>query len=121
MKSRRHPQTWPYLKDGLKARRSLLTDLRNDHGGDELTQVKSIILRYLETVPAQSVVTVPILTENVSRHWPFHGKTEAFFQSAINDLKKEGWIKETKEGLSLDKVARVTRKFLASKMRRKDS
>ena len=111
---RREPQTWEYLRGDLQARRSLLTDLRNDNAGDQMKQAQSIILRYLETVPAQGSVSITAMAEDISRHWPFHGENEAFFRSAVDALKKDGWIKQDKDALALDKVARVTRKFLAS-------
>ena len=110
----REPQTWEYLRGDLEARRSLLTDLRNDNAGDQMKQAQSIILRYLETVPAQDTVNVSMMAADISRHWPFHGEAEPFFRSAVDALKKEGWVKETKGELELDKVARVTRRFLAS-------
>ena len=111
---RREPQSWEYLRGDLEPRRSLLTDLRNDNAGDQMKQAQSIILRYLESVPAQDTVNISTMAEDISRHWPFHGEGEAFFRSAVDALKKEGWLKETKGELELDKIARVTRKFLAS-------
>lgn len=114
MPSRHEPQTWEYLRGDLEARRSLLTDLRNDNAGDQMKQAQSIILRYLETVPAQDTVNVSTMAEDISRHWPFHGENEAFFRSAVDALKKEGWITEKSGEVGLDKIARVTRRFLAA-------
>jgi hypothetical protein len=59
-------------------------------------------------------VNVQTMAEDISRHWPFHGEGEQFFRSAVDALKKDGWIKDTKGELELDKVARVSRRFLAS-------
>ena len=112
--SHHEPQTWEYLRGDLEARRSLLTDLRNDHAGSQMKQAQSIILRYLETMPAQDTVDLSTMADDISRHWPFHGEGEAFFRSALDALKKDGWVKDTKGELELDKVARVTRKFMAS-------
>lgn len=112
--TKREPQTWEHLRGDLEPRRSLLTDLRNDNAGDQMRQAQSIILRYLENVPAQDTVSVSTMAEDISRHWPFHGEGETFFRSAVDALKKEGWLTETKGELELDKVARVTRRFLAS-------
>jgi len=114
MPTRNEPQTWEYLRGDLEARRSLLIDLRNDNAGDQMKQAQSAILRYLETVPAQDTVDLQTMAEDISRHWPFHGEGESFFRSTVDALKKEGWIKESKGELELDKVARVTRRFLAS-------
>jgi len=114
MPSRNEAQTWEYLRGDLEARRSLLTDLRNDHAGDQMKQAQSIILRYLEAMPAQDTIDMSSMANDISRHWPFHGEGEAFFRSAVDALKKDGWIKETKGELELDKVARVTRRFMAS-------
>jgi hypothetical protein len=114
MPTRNESQTWEYLRGDLAARRSGLTDLRNDHAGDQMKQAQSIILRYLETLPAQATVNVETMAEDISRHWPFHGENEQFFRSAVDALKKDGWIRDTKGELELDKVARVTRRFLAS-------
>lgn len=110
----RESQTWEYLRGDLEARRSLLTDLRNDNAADQMKQAQSAILRYLEAVPAQDTVNLETMAEDISRHWPFHGEGEAFFRSAVDALKKSGWVKETKGELELDKIARVTRRFLAS-------
>lgn len=96
----------------------MLTDLRNDNAGDQMKQAKSVILRYLETVPAQDTVNLKTMAADISRHWPFHGEPEAFFRNAVDSLKKDGWIKETKGELAMDKVARVTRRFLASAISR---
>lgn len=118
MRARHESQTWEYLRGDLAARRSGLTDLRNDNAGDQMKQAQSAILRYLENVAAQDTVNVSTMAEDISRHWPFHGEGETFFRSAVDALKKDGWIKETKGELSLDKIARVARRFMASAVSR---
>lgn len=79
-----------------------------------MRQAQSIILRYLETMPAQDTVNVETMAEDISRHWPFHGESEEFFRSAVDALKKGGWIKMDGDEVFLDKIARVTRRYLAA-------
>jgi hypothetical protein len=116
--SLREPQTWPLLKGDFEPRRTDGTDLRNDHGGDQMKQAQNIVLRYLETLPAQGTVNLDTMAEDISRHYPFHGEGVEFFRKAVDALKQAGWVKSEGDELELNKIARVTHRYLTACMRR---
>ena len=111
-------QTWAYLRGDLEPRRTELTDLRNDNAGSQMRQAQSIILRYLENLPAEDTVDVPSMADDIGRHWPFHGEGVEFFKSAVDELIKEGWVKMDGDMVKLDMVVRVSRRFLAKAAKR---
>jgi hypothetical protein len=111
---RRENQTTPFLQGDLVPRITDDTDLRNDFAGSSLQQRESILLRYLESLPAEDQVDLDTLRENITRRYPFHG--DGSFREAMDALEKDGWIKVKNGLVQLDKVARVTRRFLARSM-----
>jgi len=113
----REPQTWPLLKGDFEPRRTDGTDLRNDFGGDQLKQAQNIVLRYLETLPAQGTVNLETMAGDIARHYPFHGEGVDFFRNAVNGLKEAGWVKMDGDELELNKIARVTRRYLTARLR----
>jgi len=115
---KRENQTTPLLQGDLAPRMTDDTDLRNDFAGNTLQQAQSIILRYLESLPAEELMDLETMAENISQRYPFHGEGENFFRQAVDTLSKDGWIRVEAGRVSLDKVARVTRRFLASCLRR---
>lgn len=114
----REPQTWPLLKGDLEPRRTDGTDLRNDNAGDQMRQAQSIILRYLECLPAEGTVNIASMAEDISRHYPFHGEGTEFFRNAVDALKKDGWVKSEGDELELNKIARVTHRYLQACVQR---
>lgn len=114
----RESQTWEFLRGDLEPRRTELTDLRNDNAGDQMAQAQNIILRYLENMPVEDTVDVPSMAQDIGRHWPFHGEGDAFFQEAVDDLVKQGWVRMDGDQVKLDTVVRVSRRYLTSSLRR---
>ena len=112
----REPQTWQFLRGDLEPRRVEWTDLRNDFGGDSMKQAQSIVLRYLENLPAQA--TVNLETMSGSRHYPFHNEGPEFFRQAVDALKEAGWVKSDGNELELNKVARVTARYLMASIQK---
>lgn len=110
-------QTWAYLRGDLEPRRVEWTDLRNDYAADELKQAQNIVLRYLETMPAQGTVNLASMAEDISRHYPFQGEGVEFFRRAVESLQDAGWIKKDGDELELDKIARVTDRYLRNRLR----
>ena len=108
----REPQTWQFLRGDLEPRRVEWTDLRNDYGGDQMKQAQNIVLRYLQSLPAQGTVNLETMTEDITRHYPFHGEKPEFFRQAVDALKEQGWVKETGDEIELDKVERVATRYL---------
>ena len=115
--SLREPQTWPLLKGDFEPRRTDGTDLRNDNAGDQLKQAQNIIIRYLETLPAQDTVNIASMAADIGRHYPFHGEGEDFFRNAVDALKKAGWVKMEGDALELNKIARVAHRYLTACLR----
>ena len=115
--SMREPQTWPLLRGDFEPRRTDGTDLRNDNAGDQMRQAQNIVLRYLETLPAQDTVNLDTMAADIGRHYPFHGEGVEFFRNAVNGLKEAGWIKMNADEVELNKIARVTRRYLAARIR----
>jgi hypothetical protein len=112
MAERRINQTWPFLRGDLFPHKTDLADLRNDYAGDEMQQAQGIVLRYLGNLPAEGTVDLESMAEDISRHYPFHGKSVAFFRKAVDALEKDGWVKILKGQVELHKIARVTRLYL---------
>lgn len=108
----REPQTWQFLRGDLEPRRVEWTDLRNDFGGDQMKQAQNIVLRYLENLPAHGTVNLQTMSEDISRHYPFHNEGPEFFRQAVDALKSAGWVKSDGDKLELNKVARVTARYL---------
>lgn len=117
----RESQTWEFLRGDLEPRRTELADLRNDNAGDEMAQAESIILRYLENMPVEDTTDVPSMAEDIGRHWPFHGEGEAFFQAAVDDLVKKGWVRMDGDQVKLDTVVRVSRRYLKASLSKASS
>ena len=113
----REPQTKPLLQGDLTPRMTDGTDMRNDFAGDLMKQAQSIVIRYLETLPAQGTVDLPTMAQDIERHYPFHGENEQFFRKAVDALEKEGWIKREGKEIQLHKVARVARRFLLASVK----
>lgn len=114
----REPQTWQFLRGDLEPRRVEWTDLRNDFAGDQLKQAQNIVLRYLENLPAEGTVNLQTMAEDISRHYPFHNEGPEFFRQAVDALKDEGWVKTDGDELELNKVARVTARYLHNLVRK---
>jgi len=114
----REPQTWQFLRGDLEPRRVEWTDLRNDNAGDQLKQAQNIVLRYLENLPAQGTVNLKTMAEDISRRYPFHNEGPEFFRQAVDALKEEGWVKMEGDQLELNKVARVTARYLMASVRK---
>jgi hypothetical protein len=110
-------QSTPFLQGDLTPQRSDFVDLRNDNAGGPAQQAQSIVLRYLQSLPAQDTVDFETMVRNISRHYPFEGEPSEFFRDAVKALESSGWIKSKGDQLQLDKVASVTRKFFARCMR----
>jgi|GEM_PF-4981095 len=110
--ARREPQTKPLLQGDLTPRMTDGTDLRNDNAGDYQKQARSLVIRYLESLPAEATVDVATMARDIERHYPFHGEGEGFFNKIVNGLAKEGWVKKEGSQVHLHKIARVTRRFL---------
>lgn len=113
----REPQTWQFLRGDLEPRRVEWTDLRNDFGGDQMKQAQNIVLRYLENLPAQGTVNLDTMSGDISRHYPFHNEGPEFFRQAVAALQDEGWVKMEGDELELNKVARVTARYLMASIR----
>ena len=116
--ARREPQTWQFLRGDLEPRHTDGTDLRNDHAGDQMRQAQSIVIRYLETLPAQDTVNLESMAADISRHYPFQGEGVEFFRNAVAALKESGWVKLEGDEVELNKIARVTRRYLTATLRR---
>lgn len=114
----REPQTWQFLRGDLEPRRVEWTDLRNDFAGDQFKQAQNIVLRYLENLPAEKTVNLQTMAADISRHYPFHNEGTEFFREAVDALKKAGWVKTVGDELELNKVARVTARYLMASVRR---
>lgn len=114
----REPQTWQFLRGDLEPRRVEWTDLRNDFGGDQLKQAQNIVLRYLENLPAQSTVNLQTMADDITRHYPFQGEGPEFFREAVDALKQTGWVKSKGDELELNKIARVTARYLVAQIRK---
>lgn len=106
------PQSKPFLEGDLKPHESDLVDLRNDNAGSRSEQAKSIVLRYLGSLPSEGTVDFDSMVEDITRRYPFHGDKPDLFRDAVEALKRDGWLKQERGILSLDKVARVTRRYL---------
>jgi hypothetical protein len=116
LKINREPQTWPFLKGDLTPRKTDFTDLRNDFAGTANDQCKSIILRYLETLPAGDHTDLQTMSEDISRHYPFHGKKPEYFAPIVQELRAENLVLQDGDNLRINKVARVASKYLKSKL-----
>jgi hypothetical protein len=110
-------QSTPFLQGDLTPLESDFVDLRNDNAGTKSQQAQSIVLRYLRSLPAQDSVTLETLRANVTRHYPFQNEPLEFFQSAVKTLQEEGWVKAEGDVVQLNKIAGVTRRFLARFLR----
>jgi hypothetical protein len=102
----------PLVKGDLVPRMMDYVDLRNDNAGGPLDQTKNIILRYLETARSDDFVGFDQMIEDISRHWPFHGTSKEDFQYALDALKSEGLILTQGDQLQINKVARVSRRWI---------
>lgn len=110
-------QTKPFLEGDLTPHGSDLVDLRNDNAGSPSQQARGIIVRYLESLPAQDSVDFETLVENITRNYPFQGDKPEVFQEALAELEKGGWVEKKRDAVRLDKVARVTRRYLTAFLR----
>lgn len=113
MTPRRESQTWLFLRGDLAPHTIDQADLRNDHAGDEMQQTQSVVLRYLGSLGPHETADLDVMVSDITRHYPFHGKGTDFFRKAVDELKKEGWIKVKGSELTLDKVAGVTKMYLS--------
>ena len=52
------------------------------------------------------------MSSDISRHYPFHNEGPEFFRQAVDALKESGWVKTKGDELELNKVARVTARYL---------
>jgi hypothetical protein len=87
-------------------------DLRNDNAGGAMEQAKNIILRYLETAKSDDFVGFDQMVEDITRHWPFHGTAPVEFQDAVDALKADGLVLTQGDQLQINKVARVSRRWI---------
>jgi hypothetical protein len=95
-------------------------DLRNDNAGGSLDQLKNIILRYLENVTSDVFVDSNLMVEDITRHWPFQGTPEAEFWEALSALREDGLIVTRKNRVQINKVARVSQRWLSKQTLRKN-
>ena len=116
--SMREPQTWPLLRGDFEPRRTDGTDLRNDNAGDQMRQAQNIVLRYLETLPAQDTIDLESMANDIGRHYPFQVEGVEFFRRAVDALKEAGWVKMEGDEIELNKIARVARRYLSACLQR---
>jgi len=83
-----------------------------------MKQAQNIVLRYLENLPAQGTVNLQTMSEDISRHYPFHNEGPEFFGQAVDALKVSGWVKSDGDELELNKVARVTARYLMASVQK---
>lgn len=86
-------------------------DLRNDHAGTAIEQAKGILLRYLETLPANAAVSEVDLVEEITSRWPFHNQDDLIVEG-LGDLIQQGVVSRSKGLCQINKVARVSRRWL---------
>jgi hypothetical protein len=110
-------QTKPFLEGDLTPHQSDLVDLRNDNAGSPSQQTRGIIVRYLESLPAEGSVDFDSMVADITRHYPFHGDKPEVFREALDELEKGGWVEHKEGTVRLDKVARVARRFLLASVR----
>lgn len=108
----RKPQIPPLVQGDLTPRLMDFIDLRNDNAGGVIAQAKNIILRYLETAKSDDFVGFDQMVEDISRHWPFHGADPDEFQAAVDALKSDGLVLTQGDQLQINKVARVSRRWI---------
>lgn len=111
-------QTTPFLQGDLTPQQSDSVDLRNDNAGSETDQARSIVVRYLESLPAESQTDLESMVGEITKRYPFHGDKEDFFKTIVKSLEDEGWVKSDHGMLCLDKTASVTRQFIFGQKRR---
>lgn len=110
-------QSTPFLQGDLTPQRSDFVDLRNDFAGTKSQQAQSIIVRYLQALPAQDTVDLETMVQNITRRYPFHGDSVEQFRDAVKALQAAGWVKVDGDQVQLDKIANVARRFLARYVR----
>ena len=89
-------------------------DLRNDYAGDEKAQIKSLLPRYLERLPAEELIDIASMAAQMQKHYPLQSVPESDFRSALQDLVKEGWVTLNKDEVAINKAARVAHAYLFS-------
>ena len=108
----REPQSWTFLKGDLVPRKTDFTDLRNDYAGDNTEQRQNIVLRYLENLPAGDSTDMETMVSDITRHYPFHGDGVETFRPAVTALEKENLVYTDGNKMRINKVGRVTRRWL---------
>ena len=108
----RMSQTEPLVEGDLTPRLTDYTDLRNDNAGTPSEQAQNIVLRYLETAPADEFVDFDVMSEALARHWPFHDEDPATFLEAVEALKDEGLLVTEGDTLQINKVAHVAQMWV---------
>jgi len=83
-----------------------------------MKQAQSIVLRYLENLPAEGTANLETMAADISRHYPFHNEGTEFFRQAVDALTQAGWVKTKGDELELNKVARVTARYLMTSIRK---
>lgn len=105
-------QSTPFLQGDLTPRGSDFVDLRNDNAGTRAQQAQNIVLRYLQSLPAQDSADFDGMVQNITRHYPFQGEPSDFFRDAVKALEDAGLVKSDGKQLQLDKVANLARRYL---------
>ena len=105
-------QTAPFLDGSIAPRLTDNADLRNDNAGGALDQTKSILLRYLETVPSDDFVDFDQMVENITRHHPFIGEGGTEFLEALEALRAEGLVVSVGNQVQINKTAHIAHKWL---------
>ena len=89
-------------------------DVRNDFAGSLEHQIKGLILRYLENLPAEDLVDVAGMASQMQKHYPMQTVPVEDFQKALKDLASEGWVHLDKDEVAINKTARVAHAYLFS-------
>lgn len=92
--------------------------LRNDFAGDTFEQLRSIMLRYIRSLPVEATVDLETMVDDISRRYPFHAESDGAFEEALDSLVDEGWLQVHGNQIELNKVASVTRRYFTRLFRR---
>jgi hypothetical protein len=111
----RRNQTAPLVRGDLTPRYVDTVDLRNDNAGTPLEQLESILLRYLETALSDKFVSLEQMFEEIGRHYPFQGTPDREFLEAVKSLREKGLLLNSGSRVQINKVARVTQRYLSRK------
>jgi hypothetical protein len=104
-------ELFPLVQGDLASHFEDYTDLRNDHAGTALEQAKGILLRYLETLPADALVPEATLVQDITQRWPFHNQDKLILR-ALKELLEQNLIHRPGGLYQINKVARVSRRWL---------